>query len=72
VPHYDDIGHGYTRYRRPDPRIARAIQAALGDARSVVNVGAGEHGQWTKRNAEILGLEELDLGYRLVVGRRAV
>jgi hypothetical protein len=26
---YDDIGHGYPRTRRPDPRIARAIRAAL-------------------------------------------
>ena len=31
----------YARHRRPDPRIARAIIAALGDADSVVNVGAG-------------------------------
>ena len=38
---YDTIGKGYARYRRPDPRIAAAIAQALGDARSVVNVGAG-------------------------------
>jgi SAM-dependent methyltransferase len=38
---YDDIGQGYARRRRPDPRIAAAIQAELGDARSVINVGAG-------------------------------
>ena len=38
---YDDIGRGYLTTRRPDPRIARAIRAALGEARSVVNVGAG-------------------------------
>lgn len=40
-PRYDSIGAGYARRRRPDPRIAAAIEAALGDARSVVNVGAG-------------------------------
>ena len=40
-PVYDEIGRSYTVTRRPDPRIARAIDAALGDARSVVNVGAG-------------------------------
>lgn len=40
-PVYDRIGRGYAAMRRPDPRIARAIVAALGDARSVVNVGAG-------------------------------
>ncbi len=38
---YDRIGGGYVRQRRADPRIAAAIEAALGDARSVVNVGAG-------------------------------
>lgn len=38
---YDEIGLGYTHYRRPDPRIAAAILGALGDAESVVNVGAG-------------------------------
>lgn len=38
---YDEIGDGYARRRRPEPRIASAIAAALGDARTVVNVGAG-------------------------------
>src|SRR5512142_1895491 len=38
---YDTIGGSYTATRRPDPRIAARINAALGDARSVVNVGAG-------------------------------
>src|SRR4051812_16312930 len=38
---YDRIGVGYAGYRRPDSRIAARIGAALGNARSVVNVGAG-------------------------------
>ncbi|MCV7148876.1 methyltransferase domain-containing protein [Mycobacterium riyadhense] len=38
---YDAIGHDYAAYRRPDPRISAAVQAALGDAQTVVNVGAG-------------------------------
>jgi SAM-dependent methyltransferase len=38
---YDRIGAGYTEHRRPDPRMAAAIHAGLGDARTVVNVGAG-------------------------------
>lgn len=38
---YDTIGRTYRATRRPDPRVAAAIFAALGDARSVVNVGAG-------------------------------
>ena len=40
-PVYDEIGRSYTVTRRPDPRSAHAIDAALGAARSVVNVGAG-------------------------------
>ncbi|GAA4608825.1 hypothetical protein BJY16_007029 [Actinoplanes octamycinicus] len=38
---YDLHGSGYAVQRRADPRIAGMIQAALGDARTVVNVGAG-------------------------------
>ena len=38
---YDTIGRGYAEIRKPDPRIARAISSGLGDAHSVVNVGAG-------------------------------
>lgn len=38
---YDKIGAGYAQRRRADPRIASVILAALGDAESVINVGAG-------------------------------
>ncbi|HEY7145262.1 MAG TPA: class I SAM-dependent methyltransferase [Streptosporangiaceae bacterium] len=38
---YDTIGATYTVTRRTEPRIAARIWAALGDARTVVNVGAG-------------------------------
>jgi SAM-dependent methyltransferase len=38
---YDTIGTTYAQTRREDPRIREAIWSALGDARSVVNVGAG-------------------------------
>jgi SAM-dependent methyltransferase len=38
---YDRIGVGYRQVRRPDPRIAARIEATLGDARTVLNVGAG-------------------------------
>ncbi|MEJ7785362.1 MAG: methyltransferase domain-containing protein [Solirubrobacteraceae bacterium] len=42
-PHVDYEVHGrsYARHRRADPRIAARIHAALGGARTVVNVGAG-------------------------------
>lgn len=38
---YDTIGEGYRAYRSPDPRLAAALERALGAAASVVNVGAG-------------------------------
>lgn len=38
---YGAIGTGYARIRQPDPRIAAQFHAALGDARTVLNVGAG-------------------------------
>ena len=38
---YESHGRGYAERRRTDPRIAARIHAALGDARTVVNVGAG-------------------------------
>ncbi len=38
---YDRIGIGYSQFRRPDERIAGRIDAALGQSRSVLNVGAG-------------------------------
>lgn len=39
--HYDTIGVTYAQQRKPDPRIGQIIGEALGDARSVLNVGAG-------------------------------
>jgi ubiquinone/menaquinone biosynthesis C-methylase UbiE len=38
---YEQIGGVYNRHRRGDPRIAARIEAALGGAETVLNVGAG-------------------------------
>lgn len=38
---YDRIGHAYAAHRRADPRLAAPPWAALGAARTVLNVGAG-------------------------------
>lgn len=38
---YDEIGRGYAARRREDPRLLRLVRDSLGEARSVVNVGAG-------------------------------
>jgi SAM-dependent methyltransferase len=41
VTPYDRLGRGYSRVRQPDPQIAAQIDAALGEARTVLNIGAG-------------------------------
>ena len=38
---YGQVGGSYSQYRRPDPRLAARIEEALGDAGTIVNVGAG-------------------------------
>ena len=38
---YERDGHHYAGVRRPEPRFAAAVRRALGDARTLVNVGAG-------------------------------
>jgi SAM-dependent methyltransferase len=53
---YDTIGIDYARMRQPDPRIAARIEAALGDARTVLNVGAGT-GSYEPSDREVTALE---------------
>ena len=64
-PAYDVIGHGYALARKPDSRIAARILAALGQARSVLNVGAGA-GSYEPRGPGTVALEPspLMLGQR--------
>ncbi len=56
MSHYDRIGGTYSATRRPDPRIARQIADALGDARSVVNVGAGV-GSYEPSDRDVVAVE---------------
>ena len=55
-PLYDRIGTTYTSTRRPDPRIEQAIHDALGDAQSVINVGAGAGG-YEPADREVVAVE---------------
>jgi SAM-dependent methyltransferase len=57
---YDSIGGGYATTRREDPRLAALIDAALGDARTVVNVGAGA-GSYEPRDREVVAVEPSDV-----------
>jgi SAM-dependent methyltransferase len=53
---YDRIGRTYTATRATDPRIAARIWDALGDARTVVNVGAGT-GSYEPPDREVTAVE---------------
>jgi hypothetical protein len=53
---YDTIGTTYSAYRRPDPRIQEAIDAALAGARTVANIGAGS-GAYEPAGAHVLAVE---------------
>ena len=53
---YEQRGRGYARNRRTDPRIAARIHAALGDARTVLNVGAGA-GSYEPADRWVLAVE---------------
>lgn len=53
---YDRIGLNYAGLRRPDPRIARQIDLALGDAGTVLNVGAGA-GSYEPASRRITAIE---------------
>jgi SAM-dependent methyltransferase len=56
APIYDRIGRRYAQRRRPDPRIAAHLHQALGDARKVVNVGAGS-GSYEPANRHVVAVE---------------
>ena len=53
---YDTIGATYTVTRRTEPRIAAQVWAALGDARTVLNVGAGT-GSYEPSDRYVLAVE---------------
>jgi SAM-dependent methyltransferase len=53
---YDTIGATYTVTRRTEPRIAEQIWAALGDARTVLNVGAGT-GSYEPSDRDVTAVE---------------
>lgn len=60
---YDSIGRNYADFRRPDRRIASAIVAALGDAESVANVGAGT-GSYEPLDRTVVAVEPSDVMIR--------
>ncbi|WP_445152689.1 class I SAM-dependent methyltransferase [Baekduia sp. Peel2402] len=53
---YEANGSGYAVRRQPDPRIAAFLHAALGDARTVINVGAGA-GSYEPEDRHVVAVE---------------
>ena len=53
---YDSIGINYAELRQPDPRIAAAINDALGCAETVLNVGAGT-GSYEPGDRQVTAIE---------------
>ena len=56
APLYDTIGAAYTVTRRTEPRIAAQVWAALGAARTVLNVGAGT-GSYEPSDRDVTAVE---------------
>lgn len=53
---YDRLGHGYSQQRQADPRTAAQIHSALGDTRTVINVGAGT-GNYEPHDRYVIAIE---------------
>jgi hypothetical protein len=77
IPHDCRDGFLHAYWRRPraylDPEVRAGISVfhllpAAEVAGAIERLRADlDSGEWERRNAGLLGLEELDLGYRLVV-----
>src|SRR5215831_11161616 len=53
---YDVIGSNYAELRKPDQRIAKIIESALGSAQTVLNVGAGT-GSYEPTDRSLIAIE---------------
>lgn len=79
VPH--DCADGFlgAYWRRPWEYLDEGVRAGISTFARIGDIAPRlarlradlESGRWATKNAELLDLEQLDLGYRLVVSRRA-
>lgn len=60
TPRYDTIGDGYAQTRQEDPAIRDRLHAALGEARTVLNVGAGT-GSYEPTDRHVIAVEPSDV-----------
>lgn len=78
VPH--DCADGFlgAYWRRPASYLEEGVRAGISTFSRIADVSERlerlrddlESGKWAVNNAELLGLEQMDLGYRLVIARR--
>ena len=74
---YDALGVGYGLTRRPDPRIGARVRAGISlfaqAGEEVLAPGLRrlaedlDNGRWQRRYGDLLALDSLDVGYRLLV-----
>lgn len=79
IPH--DCADGFLEayWRRPEAYFDPNARLAISSFARVANVDVGlaalrrdlDDGTWARRNADLLTKNEIDLGYRLVIGERA-
>jgi SAM-dependent methyltransferase len=67
---YDQSGHQYSGQRKTDPRIAAQIHRLLGDAKTILNVGAGS-GSYEPEDRYVVAVEPSSVmrAQRLALGR---
>lgn len=68
---YDRLGVDYRNVRRPDPRLATLIEEALGDAETVLNVGAGT-GSYEPADRQVVAIEPSEVMLAQHSGSRRV
>jgi SAM-dependent methyltransferase len=69
---YDTIGINYAELRKPDPRIGKIIESALGPAETVLNVGAGTSYEPTGRSVTAVEPSREMIGQRGPAAAKAV
>ena len=66
-PVYDRIGPGYAVRRRPEPRWQAVVVALEPSAEMIAQRSSGNPVVQGARHRDLLTLDELDLGYLLVL-----
>ncbi len=80
VPHDCSDGFLGAYWRRPEAFLSDGVRAAISTFSKVGDVAEAvqrlrqdlQCGEWQRRNAGIMDLSELDLGYRILIGEPTI